>query len=242
VSHPKRFFVNLSIEIDKNYKFNKENLDHLKKVLRLKTDQELTVVSKINSKAYLVKLTSDNGDFLVISKIENEIKLSKLTTIIQPLLNKASKNELIIEKLTELGISNILFFKSDRNQIKINFDVNKRIVRFNKIAENASKQCKRNTIPQIKIFDSLKSLFEEQIENFTNLQKIQAKINQDLPKLSSIIREKESYLLLCGSEGGVSETEQNIINKHSFTQFKLGDLILRAETASISAASVITFI
>ena len=70
--------------------------------------------------------------------------------------NKQEKLELIIQKLTEIGISHIFLWSSDRSQIK-SLNEN-RIIRINRIIREAVEQSRSWTIPKIEIVKDIKQL------------------------------------------------------------------------------------
>mgnify|MGYP005660793689 CR=1 len=101
----------------------------------------------------------------------------------------------------------------------------------------ASEQCNRLSIPEI---DKIQKL-DEFFKNNKDLNLIFGDLNSDNKKLK--INNKKLLCILIGPEGDYTEVEREKILKYCGTQsIKLGNNILRTETAVISALSVINFL
>jgi 16S rRNA (uracil1498-N3)-methyltransferase len=138
----------------------------------------------------------------------------------------------MIQKATELGVTKFIPVITERTVVRnINYE------RLIKIVTEASEQSNRLSIPEI---DKLQRL-DEFFKNNKNLNLIFGDLNSDNKKLK--INNKKLLCILIGPEGDYTEVEREKILKYSGTQsIKLGNNILRTETAVISALSVINFI
>ena len=132
-----RFFI------DDSLIFSKEQIHQIKVVLRMKVGSTFEGLSK--SHLYKLELTSlDPFEFKVLNKEiitkENKAKITLFCCLL-----KGDKNELVIQKATELGIDEVVLVRSSRSIGKIEKDdVNRKLTRFNKIALEATEQSKRN--------------------------------------------------------------------------------------------------
>ena len=118
---------------------------HIVRVLRLKVGDKITlfeegiehlsVISEIGSKELIARVLSTH-------KAQTD---SPLNIILCQALAKGDKLDLVVEKTTELGISEFMPIKTERTQIK----ETKRLSRWAKIAGEASKQSGRTVIPTI---------------------------------------------------------------------------------------------
>ena len=138
----------------------------------------------------------------------------------------------MIQKATELGVTKFIPVITERTVVRnINYE------RLLKIVTEASEQSNRLSIPEI---DKLQRL-DEFFKNNKNLNLIFGDLNSDNKKLK--INNKKLLCILIGPEGDYTEVEREKILKYSGTQsIKLGNNILRTETAVISALSVINFL
>ena len=138
----------------------------------------------------------------------------------------------MIQKATELGVTKFIPVITERTVVRnINYE------RLIKIVTEASEQSNRLSIPEIDNTQKLDDLFK----NNKDLNLIFGDLNSDNKNLK--INNKKLLCILIGPEGDYNELEREKILKYSGTQsIKLGNHILRTETAVISALSVINFI
>ena len=230
-----RYFV----DIDRNGKivFTEQDVFHISKVMRFKVDDQIEVVN--DSKVYLVNIDSINPlNVHIIKNLECNAELPSKVTLFIPLL-KSDKSELIIQKATELGVSSIIFFNSKRSIIKLDDkDFNKKLVRYNAIAKEASEQCHRNIIPSISGVINLSNIDKYMCD--TNLFAYEV-THGSTSSLYDSIKNHGSYSIIVGPEGGFDESEAKILLEKKFIPVSLGNRILRVETAAIYSLSVIAF-
>lgn len=152
--------------------------------------------------------------------------------------------EYIIQKTTEIGVKNIYPVALERCVVKLDKkDENKKILRWEKIAEAAAKQSKRDFIPQIQNVINLENIcknvpkydiillaYENEEGNTikTELQKIKKRDNVNIG-------------VVIGPEGGFTEKEVNTLIASGAKCITLGKRILRTETAPIVLLSDIIY-
>lgn len=207
---------------------------HIKVVMRLKIGEKVEVV--YNQEAYLCKIIN-NYQIEIVKKIES--KQAEINTVLILPLLKEQKIDLILQKSTELGISEIVFFNAKRSIIKLDEKQElKKIERWKKICKEAAEQSKRVTIPNIKILKNINDL-----ENFEGLKLICSTIenNNNLKKVLQANKKCVKINMIVGPEGGFEPNEeQNIIN-FGFIPVSLGNTIMRVETVPIFLLSVINY-
>jgi|WetSurSiteA1Bulk_404760.scaffolds.fasta_scaffold46423_2 16S rRNA (uracil1498-N3)-methyltransferase len=158
--------------------------------------------------------------------------------LIQGLL-KGEKMDLVMQKATELGVHEILPVVTERSQIR----ETRKISRWRKIVEEASRQSGRNSIPRIQ--DPLpysqaieKTSFSGKAAGIIFYEEGGIRISMALslssPSLSDIS-------ILIGPEGGFTREEVACAQQKGFTVASLGKRILRAETAAIAALSIVQY-
>jgi len=170
----------------------------------------------------------------IINKQKNT-KNPKINITMYQGMVKGEKADLIVQKLTELGITNLFFFESEFTVAKGN---NNKIDRLIKISKEACKQCGRSiplNIGEYPKFESMiKSLSQYDIILFAN--------EKDTFRNLKDIKNYKNIAIIVGSEGGFSDNEISQINSLNAVSFGLGERILRAETACIATASIIGYI
>lgn len=159
---------------------------------------------------------------------------------------KADKLEFIIEKCTEIGVKQITPVIMKRTIVKLDEkDKIKKLVRWNKIAEVAAKQSRRDEILKVNSMINFKNLFEKWNEYDIVLIAYENEKENTLKRvLKSLPKEKNNFniAVLIGPEGGIDEQEINQIKENSNYQIvTLGKRILRTETAPLVISSNILY-
>lgn len=161
------------------------------------------------------------------TKMDSSPKL-KLTLCIG--LTKKDNFELVVQKATELGVTNIIPVLCERSEKKnINLD------RVKKIAIEAAEQSGRGSVPTvyglIKFVDLLNSdLLPNRVIS----------LDASASSLDSVKKETPKELaVFIGPEGGWSESELKEFTKHNISSYSLGEQILRAETAAIAVSTLL---
>ena len=146
-----RFFVdkkNIDLE-NKVCKIIGDDVKHISKVLRCKIGDELEICDKENTE-YIGKIFSiDKNEVLLDIIKEVDIKReSDLKVRLYQGLPKSTKIEIILQKLTEIGVDEIVLVQTKRSVAKIeDKKEDKKLERWERIIYEASKQSKRGKIP-----------------------------------------------------------------------------------------------
>ena len=242
-----QYFLNEELNVESTYELSKDDSNHIVRIMRKKINDKVYVVFN-NEVKYICNIIDNNVDKVLITPYEqvdgsNELP-TKITVAIPPLKN--DKIEYLIQKLTELGVSNIVLFNSERNIAKIKKDkVDSKLNRWNKIIKEAAEQSKRNIIPDITYVDSLKELvsFSENY-NYKVVAYEKESVNEDninLKKLLNSDLNNKDVIAVFGSEGGLSEQEIDNLIDGNFDVIGLGKRILRAETAPLYFVSCVAY-
>ena len=203
---------------------NKELLDQLRKVLRAKPWYEFFVQDWNWEVRYHVSLQSRNDkdiEALILAKEEWKKTLKKSWMLIS-FPNKQEKLELILQKLTEIWISDIFLRSSERSLLKELND--KKIQRITKIMKEAVEQSWWWKIPNLKILSSL-----DEINNDWTM------VVFDLPRNKENSNWEEwnkPYLWVIWPEGGLTDKDYEKFPKNIIVH-SLWENVLRMETAAI---------
>ena len=173
------------------------------------------------------EITKDKLTVKIRETVKNEANPDKKITLYQGSC-KQGKNDFIVQKAVELGISRIVFFKSDFVTEK---EVN--VERLRKIATEALKQCGRA--------DSVEVEFTDYFNAVDNCENAVIFYEGECENTLSDIGNAVSALFV-GSEGGFSEREVGYARERGLKTITLGKRILRAETASVVATSMIQYL
>ena len=230
-----RFFVNEKPE--EMYVITGEDATHIGRSLRMKPGEELTLCFDGYDYFGVIDKITDNEVFVNIrynslSKSEPDVFLTLFQAI-----PKGDKMEMIIQKAVELGASRIVPVLTDRCVSRPDEkSFAKKLSRYQKISESASKQSGRGIIPEITGILNVKQAAEELSKCDVALvcyEKGGISLNDaGLEKVKSIG-------VFIGSEGGFEEKEVQICIEKGAKAVGLGNRILRCETAPLAAISII---
>ena len=222
-----------------NQNFILENTDihHIKKVMRCKNNDKIEIV--YDKKVYLCNI--DDIDSMTLSIIDSyeEDRESNIELTIAVSLVQEQKFDLILQKLTELGVNNIIPVKTERSIVKIDkIKEEKKKIRWENICKEASEQSHRVTIPKIHNIISLKELLNQKKE----LNLICSLNEKTKPLEEYLTKDLKNILFVIGPEGGFSNKEEQFLTENGFESTTLGKRVLRVETATIYVASIINYI
>lgn len=245
-----KFFVKASQIKDDKIEIINEDVNHIANVLRCKIEDKLNICNIDDGKNYETKIIQINKDAIcleIIKNIESESESNIHINILQG-LPKADKMELIIQKSTELGAKEITPVNMQRCVVKINNkDEQKKIYRWQKIAEVASKQSGRDIIPKINSVIKLKDI-EKILEDYDLILIAYEKeekntLKRELLNLKERMKEKSNLniAILIGPEGGISENEIDYLKQVGAKIITLGKRILRTETVALAMISIILY-
>ena len=222
-----------------------EDVKHIKNVLRKQIGDIIEICNQETGKAYKCEISEIREEQItsnIIEGIRNEE--TKIKVDIYQGLPKADKMELIIQKSIELGVNAIIPVEMKRCVVKLDSKTeNKKIERWQKIAESAAKQSGRNTVPEIhrvikveeiaKLKDSYDSIivcYENEKENYIKNELLKLKGTQNL-RIAVII----------GPEGGLEEKDVEYLKQNGAAIVTLGNRILRTETVALNILSIIMY-
>lgn len=239
-----KFFVPIDNFYNEKVIIEGDDVKHIYKVLRLEEGQEI-LINDLHGKEYKCKLIDVNKKEVTANIIE-EVSISKESPIEISLfqgLPKSAKMDLIVQKNTELGVSHITPIITKRVIVKTELKEYKKLDRWNRIALEACKQCKRSLIPTIEEpleFDNLLAKLNEfdlvlvPYENAENHGIKYVMNNIDIKCVRSVA-------IIIGPEGGFEEDEIELLRENGSYVITLGPRILRTETAGFTAVSLISY-
>lgn len=238
-----RFFVDRSQISGEVVTISGEDLKHIKNVLRLKEGEEVSICDGEENDYVAVIESIDSQEVLLSivdsfkSKGEAPIKLKLYQG-----LPKGDKMELIVQKCTELGVSEIVPMATKRAVVKLSDEkkIAKKLERWQKIAEEAAKQSKRGRIPLVDRLVTLKEAVSELGEDELALMLYESESENSLKKALRGYDGKNVSVFV-GPEGGFEESEAEMLKAAGAKVVSLGNRILRTETAGLAASAVIMY-
>jgi 16S rRNA (uracil1498-N3)-methyltransferase len=175
---------------------------------------------------------------------------SSLKSVLVQGILKGEKMDMVIQKTTELGVSEIVPAVTERSQLRDT----RRVKRWRTIAEEASRQSGRSAVPVVHEPVALKkyltsSLSESKLQGFIFYEEGGIRLSDVMKEFpakgtrepSPLEGEGELFILI-GPEGGFTKEEVTFAEERGLIVVSLGNRVLRAETAAISAVTLVQYL
>lgn len=243
-----KFFIDPK-NIDEKYIYlrEKNDLHHLVKVLRSKVGDEIEV-SDGSTWEYITVIDDifeDEAVLKIVDKQKFATEPKTRVTLYQG-VPKGQKMELIIQKTVELGIDTITPVFMERTVVEDHGKFDKKIERWQKISDEAVKQCKRGMIPEI----TGKLTYKEMLNELKNFDLVLIPYeDEEGTTIKDVLREYSEdrkfedtkVAVIIGPEGGFTEKEVKDAIDNGAKSVTLGKTTLRTETAGIAALAMIMY-
>jgi 16S rRNA (uracil1498-N3)-methyltransferase len=232
-----RFFVKHKLEdLPEIYITDLDIIHQIKDVLRLKKGDSVCLFDGSGIEYFgKVKIIMKKESIISKEKIKSFSNNSKICLPVgmvkiklSPSLIKKDKLEWVYQKATEIGVFSLNPIISERTEKQ---KINKE--RLGKIVKEASEQSGKIFIPEINEPQGLEDFLKENRENIYALDLCETKI--DVSQMKGF----DEVTILIGPEGGWGEKDLENFEKYNVKRISLGEQILRAETASIAASSLL---
>ena len=221
-------------------------MNHIKNVLRCQKGEHIEICNSETSKNYLCeinKIEKEEIECNILENLRSNVETDIKVTIFQG-LPKADKMEYIIQKSVELGAYDITPVEMKRCIVKLNEkDKEKKIQRWQKIAEVAAKQCKRDIIPKINNITNVK-LICNIIQNYDIIlvayeKEKERTLKSELKKIKEY--NQKNIGIIIGPEGALDEDDVKLLEESGAKVITLGNRILRTETVALNVLSNIMY-
>lgn len=218
---------------------------HISKVLRMQPGAKLQIVSDdgVSAVAEITAIDSERVSVRCLEKLA-ESHEPRVKLVLAQGLAKGEKMDFIIQKAVEMGAYSVIPVAMEHSVVRLDgAKAAKKVERWQKIAESAAKQSKRDIVPQVQAVQSM----GEMLASCTCQTKIIAYECEDRLSLKAALKAAEAaggiseLLLIIGPEGGISESELEQARQAGAVPVSLGRRILRAETAGLVAISAIFY-
>ncbi len=225
-------------KIDNQIFITGEDFSHMSRVLRMRVGEKVSV-SHTNGMDYDCQILEYRSDCAVLEILEeypNQTEPSIQITLFQA-LPKGDKLDLITQKAVELGVSRIVPVLTKRCVSRPDGkSMQKKIIRYQKIAKEAAKQSGRGIIPEIGELLT----FSQALEQLRQMECPIFFYEKGGRKMSEFVSPSVNQIgIMIGSEGGFEAEEAEQAAAAGLEIATLGRLILRCETAPLAAISVL---
>jgi len=187
----------------------------------------------------VIRLSQEEASVLVFDAFSSTTESSVEIILLQALPEK-ERMELVVQKATELGVSAIIPFKSERSiSLEEREAKQKKAHRWQEIAVKAVQQSRRAKVPQVERYrlfnEALGICKEDGLKIF-----LYEKSGESLKEVLKQYQTKKVYVMV-GPEGGFTEEEVRLAKDRGFIPVKLGQRILRTETAAITLVGILQY-
>jgi 16S rRNA (uracil1498-N3)-methyltransferase len=215
---------------------------HLRDVLRLKRGDEVYVFDGAGREVQcaVAEVRRDLTHLEIVRDAEPAQPESPMKLMLGVALLKSDKFDLVVQKVTELGVAAIapLITKQADIRLRDDSDANKRVTRWQRIALEASKQSGRAVVPQV-FMPAAFGAFLQRNESSTRLL-FSEREGRSLLNVKHELPEKlPSVVALVGPEGGWTDPELAVARDNNWTIVTIGGRTLRAETAAITVTALL---
>ena len=230
-----RIYCGQNLEIGKVLTLLQDSSKHLAQVLRKKEGSLIELFDGKGS-SYTAEIISSQKKRVKVKLVEEPVFQDRkgIKILLGQSLIKKEPFSFSIQKATELGVVSISPLYTERTVIKLKSNSTKsRKARWQSIATHACQQCGENWLPEINEIQPL----EDWTQAVNTKHKIVLYPGAET-KLSSLTFD-DSVAIAVGPEGDFTDSEIKLLTKKDFLPVKLGERVLRADTAVISVVSAI---
>ncbi len=233
-----RFYCSPPLPLSGSFELPADVAHHASRVLRLREGDAVQIFDGIGNEYHGV-IAELSGKRVVVGNITvlNTNRESPLHITLAQALSNSEKMDWVIQKATELGVTEIQPLATERSVAKLSSErAEKRIEHWQQVATAACEQCGRNVLPKIHApLDIMAWLQQTRITPDTKF----ILLPEGASSLSSQIKPLGNITLLIGAEGGFAPAESESALLCGFTPIRMGARVLRTETAAVAGLAAL---
>lgn len=232
-----RFFIEADLNVNTTVELTETVFHHWVKVLRAQVGESATLFNGQGGE-YEVTLSevAKKSASVDVNAFNPANRSPKFQALLGQVMSKGDRMDYAIQKAVELGVSEIQLLTSERCEMRLKYDRDqKKLDHWQGVAIAACEQCGLNIVPKILAPISLDKWLA------TNLPKTKLVLAPNKDQTDVLADATPDIALLIGPEGGLSENEISTANQAGFTNWCIGDRVLRTETAPVVALSILNY-
>lgn len=219
------------------------DVKHISKVLRMNVGESITLLDGTGL-VYHGEITEIKKEEVVCRILGREKSTFEPTikvTLVQG-IPKGDKMETIIQKCTELGVDQVIPLAAERSVVKLDGrKAAERQERWQRVAAEAAKQCRRSGIPRVQRLCQWEELLSRIPPGALVLMPWEDEKKQSLRQVLEQAAHPGEVYILIGPEGGFGDREVALAVERCFSLVTLGPRILRTETAGPSVLTMVLY-
>lgn len=218
--------------------------NHVRNVLRIPVGGKVRICDGAHMvySGHVCAFTADGISIQVGEGHPDDSEFPFSVTVYQ-CLPKGEKTDTVIQKSVELGATELVLVASERCVARPDAKaMEKKLVRWQKIAESAAAQCGRGILPTVRGLLPYADACQEASAADCAFLCYEGAGTVPLRTVLETHKEAGSYAFLIGPEGGIAPQEVAIAAENRLTPVGLGKRILRTETASLFVLSALNIL
>ena len=213
------------------------------KVLRLRVGDEIIICDGLGTerKCTITRMNASEVEAEILSEKASDAEPTVKVKILAG-YPKGERSDLIIQKCTELGASEITFFLCDRCVARPDSrSIEGKLQRFRRIAEEAAKQSGRAIIPEISFLETYAEALNAAVK--TELPLFMYETGERVTLREAITAKPgiSSAAIITGPEGGFEKYEADLASACGIKLCSMGPRIMRCETAPAAALAALMY-
>lgn len=233
-----RFYCPPPLPLTGSFDLPADAAHHASRVLRLREGDEVEIFDGAGQ-ARTGILVEIAGKRVVVGELTDStlVRESPLQMVLAQGLPSGDKLDWVIQKATELGVTEIQPLATARSVVKLSADrAAKRQEHWQQIAIAACEQCGRNVLPVIHPPQDLSKWLS--LPRPADDSKL-ILLPEGSSSLHTQAKPTGKVVLLIGAEGGFTETESDLALQHGYTPIRMGQRVMRTETAAIAGIAAL---
>lgn len=240
-----RFYVSKESVKENQVLISGKEAHHILDVMRLKVSDKIVVFDG-TGKEYLskVKEVGQKTLSLEIIKTRDTVTHERYNVTLMQAIPKKDKMDYIVEKATELGVDRVIPLITMRTIPDWSESKKVGIVeRWERIAQEAAKQCGRTVLPEIEPIMDFKNAVTAAGPVCTSEVRMIAALSDNAIKLKDVLKSYDSgkIIIVIGPEGDFTREEIEFANKAGFKTVSLGSRVLKSDTAALALLAMINY-
>jgi len=238
-----RFFIEHIDTESKTIVITGRDAEHIK-VLRMRPGEALTICDGKGTDLHCTLVSSDGktayADVQQVCPSQSE---ASVKVRIYAGLAKGDRVDYVVQKSTELGAHEIVFFNCDRCVVRLDpkKGADKKVERWQRIAEEAAKQSGRGIIPSVRYLDSYDAMLAEAANSRLKLFMYETGDRISMQQAIRTALPCTDASVITGPEGGFTPEEAERARQAGFAVCAMGPRILRCETAPLIPLTAVLY-
>ncbi|MBV7314073.1 16S rRNA (uracil(1498)-N(3))-methyltransferase [Shewanella sp. NIFS-20-20] len=231
-----RIYQATELALNCHVSLDEDGAAHIGRVLRMNAGEQISVFNG-DGHDYVARITESGKKHVSIEIIDVKVNHSEspLNLHLGQVISRGDRMDFTIQKSVELGVNTITPLFSERCGVKLSGErLEKKIHQWQKIAISACEQSGRSVVPIIRP--------AMELQHWCSEATAALKLNlhpRAASGISGLSLDNRRVRLLIGPEGGLSPEEIAMTENYQFTDVLLGPRVLRTETASLTAISLL---